>query len=141
MKDFEKSWNVLKVRIAANRHNGNTIPDPANIATKAAINCSFLYGEKLLPACPNSSSHKEEKQEDELDVLAREFQERADLEHKFGGAVLQSSNLVDDDDLSDIGSVTSNGSVLELGFDMATEDTGIYTEARCASPASCTAFV
>ena len=97
MKTFDESWEVLKVHVCNNKFNQYCVAYPANVAVKAAINCSFLYQQKLLTACPNSQT----AQEDELDVLAREFHQSMSIEQTFAGSLLHTSVNVLEDDLTD----------------------------------------
>lgn len=73
VKNGSDNWEVMKVLL--NLRLSSTIPDPALVATKAAINWSARCGQRLLPACP-APPHTDQE-EDELDEIGREQYEAA----------------------------------------------------------------
>jgi hypothetical protein len=60
---------LVKVNLT-NESTGGCIPDPALLASKAAINWSFRRGQKLLPVCQKSGEIDEDLEE--LYEIARE---------------------------------------------------------------------
>lgn len=49
-------WNEVKVA-RAEASIENSLPDPFNVAVKAAINFSWIVGAKVMPTCPEYNSH------------------------------------------------------------------------------------
>jgi len=54
------NWDVVKVARARASRN-NSLPDPYNMAIKAAVNFSAILGAKVMPACPTLSSDLDEE--------------------------------------------------------------------------------
>ena len=96
MKSWDKKWIILKVHL-----NGTkcSVPDPATIAEKAAINVSNLFKQKLLPACPVVKV--EEEEENCMDAIAHKLAESGRLERKFIGHLVSASDALDNESLSD----------------------------------------
>jgi hypothetical protein len=95
MKSWDKKWEILKVHISGT--GIHSVPDPATIAEKAAINVSSLYDQKLLPACPVV----EVEEENPMDALADAIAESGRIQRKFTGTWVSGSDALDNESLSD----------------------------------------